>query len=43
MQRRYHTAEAGQKMNAEQIPTYDPINMAGHESLSDFVFVPRAL
>ncbi len=31
-----------QKLNAEQIPTYDPIHMAGHESLGDFIFVPQS-
>ncbi|NOU09717.1 MAG: hypothetical protein HOO98_06830 [Nitrospira sp.] len=30
-----------QKMGATQIPTYDPINMAGHESIGDFIFVPQ--
>lgn len=32
-----------QTHNAEQIPTYDPIHMAGHESLGDFIFVPQTL
>ena len=31
-----------QEMALEQIPTYDPIHMAGHESLGDFIFVPQA-
>ncbi len=29
------------RLNFEQIPTYDPIHMAGHESLGDFIFVPQ--
>jgi hypothetical protein len=29
-------------LNAEQIPTYDPIHMAGHESWGDFMFLPQA-
>ena len=28
------------RLNVEQIPTYDPIHMAGHESLGDFIFIP---
>jgi hypothetical protein len=32
-----------QEMGVKQIPTYDPIHMAGHESIGDFIFVPRAL
>jgi hypothetical protein len=40
---RTRVVNTSQKMNAEQIPTYDPIHMAGHESLGDFIFVPRAL
>jgi uncharacterized caspase-like protein len=38
---RARVISASQKLNAEQIPTYDPIHMAGHESLGDFIFVPR--
>ena len=38
-----HTISTSQKLNAEQIPTYDPIHMAGHESLGDFIFVPQTL
>ena len=37
---RTRVVSTAQKMNAEQIPTYDPIHMAGHESLGDFIFVP---
>ena len=32
-----------EKIGLKQIPTYDPIHMAGHESIGDFIFVPRAL
>ena len=28
------------RLRVEQIPTYAPIHMAGHEGLGDFVFVP---
>lgn len=38
---RTRVVSTSQKMNAEQIPTYDPIHMAGHESLGDFIFVPE--
>lgn len=31
---------AAQSMKFEQIPTYGPIHMAGHEGFGDFVFVP---
>jgi len=40
---RTRVVSMSQKLHAEQIPTYDPIHMAGHESLGDFIFVPRAL
>ena len=40
---RTRVVSTSQKMNAEQIPTYDPIHMAGHESLGDFIFVPQGL
>lgn len=30
-----------QKLGSKQIPTYDPIHMAGHESIGDFIFVPK--
>jgi len=36
---RTRVVSTSQKLNAEQIPTYDPIHMAGHESLGDFIFV----
>jgi hypothetical protein len=38
---RTRVVSMSQKLNAEQIPTYDPIHMAGHESLGDFIFVPQ--
>jgi hypothetical protein len=38
---RTRVVSLSQKLNAEQIPTYDPIHMAGHESLGDFIFVPQ--
>jgi uncharacterized caspase-like protein len=38
---RARVVSASQILNAEQIPTYDPIHMAGHESLGDFIFVPK--
>jgi uncharacterized caspase-like protein len=34
--------QRSQRLNFEQIPTYAPIHMAGHEGLGDFVFVPVA-
>jgi uncharacterized caspase-like protein len=37
---RARVAEAAERMKVEQIPTYGPIHMAGHEGLGDFVFVP---
>lgn len=40
---RTRVVSMSQKLNAEQIPTYDPIHMAGHESLGDFIFVPQGL
>ncbi len=40
---RTRVVSKSQKMNAEQIPTYDPIHMAGHETIGDFIFVPRGL
>jgi hypothetical protein len=38
---RTRVVSLSQKLNAEQIPTYDPIHMAGHESLGDFIFIPQ--
>ena len=32
---------SAQRLNTEQIPTYAPVYMAGHESLGDFIFVPN--
>lgn len=40
---RTRVVSTSQKMHAERIPTSDPLHMAGHESLGDFIFVPRAL
>ena len=39
---RTRVVRTSQIMNDEQIPTYDPIHMAGHESLGDFIFVPQS-
>jgi hypothetical protein len=40
LQIRARVAEAARRLDSEQIPTYEPIHLAGHES-GDFVFVPR--
>jgi len=37
---RSRVAQAAERMKFEQVPTYGPIHMAGHEGLGDFVFVP---
>jgi len=37
---RARVAEAAERMKVEQVPTYGPIHMAGHEGLGDLVFVP---
>lgn len=37
---RSRVIQAAEKMKFEQIPTYGPIHMAGHEGAGDFVFVP---
>ncbi len=37
---RSRVVQAAEKMQFEQIPTYGPIHMAGHEGVGDFVFVP---
>ncbi len=37
---RARVTKAAERMKVEQIPTYGPIHMAGHEGLGDFVFVP---
>ena len=37
---RARVVQAAERMKVEQIPTYGPIHMAGHEGLGDFVFVP---
>jgi hypothetical protein len=40
---RARVVQAAERMKFEQIPTYGPIHMAGHEGLGDFVFVPTAM
>lgn len=37
---RSRVVQAAERMKFEQIPTYGPIHMAGHEGVGDFVFVP---
>ncbi len=39
---RTRVVKAASRYDMEQIPTYWPIQFAGHESLGDFIFVPRA-
>jgi caspase domain-containing protein len=39
---RSRVVQTAERMNFEQIPTYGPIHMAGHEGYGDFVFVPVA-
>ena len=39
---RSRVIQAAERMKFEQIPTYGPIHMAGHEGAGDFVFVPVA-
>ena len=38
---RNRVMKTAQQLNTEQIPTYAPVHMAGHESLGDFIFVPQ--
>lgn len=38
---RNRVMRSAQRLNTEQIPTYSPIHLAGHESLGDFIFVPN--
>lgn len=38
---RTRVVNASSKYDMEQIPTYWPIQFAGHESLGDFIFVPQ--
>ncbi|MDA1305561.1 MAG: peptidase C14 [Nitrospirae bacterium] len=38
---RTRVVHAASQYNMDQIPTYWPIQFAGHESLGDFIFVPR--
>ena len=37
---RTRVTRSANRLNFEQIPTYSPIHLAGHESLGDFIFVP---
>ena len=37
---RARVVQSAEHMKFEQIPTYGPIHMAGHEGFGDFVFVP---
>ena len=37
---RAHVVQTSERLKFEQVPTYAPIHMAGHEGLGDFVFVP---
>jgi hypothetical protein len=37
---RNRVMKSAKGLNTEQIPTYSPIHLAGHESLGDFIFVP---
>jgi uncharacterized caspase-like protein len=37
---RARVIQSAERMKFEQIPTYGPIHMAGHEGLGDFVFLP---
>ena len=38
---RNRVMNAAKQLNTEQIPTYAPVHLAGHESLGDFIFVPQ--
>ena len=38
---RNRVMNAAKRLNTEQIPTYAPIHLAGHESIGDFIFVPK--
>lgn len=40
---RSRVVRMSQEMGVEQFPTYDPIHMAGHETIGDFIFVPKSL
>ena len=39
---RSQVMQTAERLKFEQVPTYAPIHMAGHEGLGDFVFVPTA-
>ena len=39
---RARVMQTAERMKFEQVPTYAPIHMAGHEGFGDFVFVPVA-
>jgi hypothetical protein len=38
---RTRVVSAADEYKMEQIPTYWPIQFAGHESLGDFIFIPQ--
>jgi len=38
---RIRVTKSATRLHFEQIPTYSPIHLAGHESLGDFIFVPE--
>ena len=38
---RTRVVNAADQYNVEQVPTYWPIQFAGHESLGDFIFIPH--
>ena len=38
---RTRVVNAAGRYNMEQVPTYWPIQFAGHESLGDFIFIPQ--
>lgn len=37
---RSQVVQTAERLKFEQVPTYAPIHMAGHEGLGDFVFIP---
>ena len=37
---RSYVVQTAERLKFEQVPTYAPIHLAGHEGLGDFVFVP---
>ena len=40
---RSQVVQTAERLKFEQVPTYAPIHMAGHEGLGDFVFVPSGI